>query len=421
MSIVEGTGPGGAAENSDAAGVPGFPIRRTLPGVLPAEYEQDRDRGVGRVRFPTGRLAWIIISHEYARQVLADPRFSGDKLRPDFPRLSPNGLDKLKYFAPFLVNLDGAEHAQARKAVTGEFSTGRVAALRPRIQQAVDSVVDDLLELTTRPVDLVAALSYPTAWRLQELLLGIPVPELAQVRQNTEDLLLRTGNAQEEVAAAAKLHAHLEGVLAWKEDHLGDDLVSHEILRRREQHGTVDRYELASLVQLLTVGGYNTVATMISLGVLAFLTHGEEREAVLREPSRMAFAVDEILRFYSVNDATPLRVALEDVQVGDTLIRAGDSVAVPTLPANRDPGLCPHPHRLDLLRESRTRHIAFGHGPHRCLGYNLAPVQLEVTYSTLFARIPDLALAVDEADLAYKYHSPQAFGPVELPVTWRAA
>lgn len=412
------TGEAGLDEVTGTARLPGFPIRRTLPGVLPPEYEPLRAKGIGRVRLPTGRLAWIIVSHECARLVLADRRFSGDKLRPDFPRLSPNGLDKLKYFAPFLVNMDGSEHAQARKAITGEFSTGRVAALRPRIQQVVDTVIDELLETTTKPVDLVASLSYPAAWRLQELLLGIPVKELATVRQNTEDLLLRTGDEDEEIAAAANLHQHLEGALAWKEEHLGDDLVSHEIRRHREQRGAVDRFELASLVQMLTVGGYNTVATMISLGVLTLLTHAEERKAILKHPEWMPGAVDELLRFHSTNDATPLRVALEDVQIGETLIKAGDSVAVPTLPANSDPVVYPHPHRVDLLRKTRTRHIAFGYGPHRCLGYNLAPVQLEIVYSTLFGRLPNLALAVGEADLSFTYRSPQAFGPIELPVIW---
>jgi pentalenic acid synthase len=369
------------------------------------------------MRLPTGRLGWIVTSYEYARAVLSDPRFSADKLRPEFPRMSPNGLDKLKHFAPFLVNLDGAEHVRAKRSILNEFSPNRVAVLRPRIQHIVDRVVDDIESRPERPVDLVAALSYPTALAVQELLLGVPAADLATVRTNTENLLLRTGTPDEEKAAADALHRHLDGVLAEKEDRLGDDLVSRQILRHRAEYGHVDRYELASLVQLLAVGGYNSSATTTSLGVLALLTHPAELDAVRRDPDLMAGAVDELLRFYSVNDSSPLRLAMSDVRLGGTLIKAGDGVAVPLLPANRDPGLCTDPNRLDLLRRTRTRHIAFGHGPHRCVAHTLVPAQLEIVYLTLFRRLPHLALAVDAEELSYTYRS-QTFGPVELPVTW---
>jgi len=403
--------------DAEMADTPSFPIRRQCPSVLPPEYEPARDKGISRVKLPNGRLAWIITSYENARLVLADPRFSANKMHPDFPKLSPNGLDKLKYFAPFLVNLDGAEHAQARKAIINEFSASRVAALRPRIQHIVDSIVETILEQLAKPVDLVRSLSYPTALQVQELLLGIPADDLATVRQNTEDLLLRTGTKDEEAGAAAKLHQHLDGVLAGKEDRLGDDLVSRQILRHRTEKGHVDRFGLTSLVQLLAVGGYNSAATVTSLGVLTLLTHADQLKVILKDPSRMSGAVDELLRYFSVNDASPLRLALVDVQIGETVIRAGDGVAVPLLPANRDPGMYPDPNDLDLLREPRARHIAFGYGPHRCLAHSLVPAQLEIVFTTLFRRIPDLRLALDEKELSFKYHS-QTFGPAELPVTW---
>jgi cytochrome P450 len=402
---------------TETAELPGFPIRRACPAALPAEYERTRGSGISRMRLPTGKTGWIITSYEYARAVLSDPRFSSDKLNPHFPRMSPNGLEKLKYFAPFLVNQDGMDHARAKRLILNEFSPKRVDELRTRIQHIVDRAIDEIQARPQHPVDLVETLSYPTALAVQELLLGIPAKELATVRQNTENLVFHTGTSHEEQAAAAVLHHHLDGVLAEKEERLGDDLVSRQIMRHRAEYGSVDRYLLTSLVQLLAVGGFHSSATMTSLGVLALLTHPAELAAIRKEPELMAGAVDELLRFYSVNDASPLRLATADVRIGGTLIRAGEGVAVPPLPANRDPELCDDPHRLDLLRRTRTRHIAFGHGPHRCLAPTLVSTQLEIVYATLFRRLPELTLAVDADELSYSYRS-QTFGPDQLPVNW---
>ncbi|GAA3632156.1 cytochrome P450 [Microlunatus ginsengisoli] len=395
-----------------------FPIRRTCPAALPEAYERERPKGISTVRLPTGQTAWIVLSQAYARAVLADSRFSADKLRPDFPKLSAKGLDKLKYFAPFIVNLDGRDHIDVRRSLTAEFSGGRVAQLRPRLEAVTERLVTEIGRDPGRPIDLVARLAYPAAWAFQEVLLGLPVAELSRIRRHTEDLLIRTTSEAEEIEAARVLHEHLAGVLRAKEDDLGDDLVSRQILRHRAEKGRVDHFELASLVQLLTVGGHNSVATMVSLGVLALLTHRDQLAVLLAEPDRWPIAVEELLRFYSVNDATPLRLATADVQLGDTVIRAGDGVAIPLLPPNRDPAVCPDPNALDLLRARSPRHIAFGHGAHRCLGYSLAPVELEVVYRELFAQLPGLRLAVAEDELSFRYHSPQAFGPVELPVSW---
>ncbi|MBO3747335.1 cytochrome P450 [Streptosporangiaceae bacterium NEAU-GS5] len=403
----------------DETALPGFPLRRARPEEIPAEYELMREKGIGRARLPTGQIVWVIANLEYARLVLSDRRFSADKTRADFPKLSARALDKLKHFAPFLPNLDGPEHLQERKSISGYFSGTRLAKMRPRIQQAIDEVVDEIARMPERPVDLVPHLSVAAAWRMQEILLGIPTEELAKVRTYTEELLVRSDTSALEEAAAARLHGHLDGVLAEKENDLGDDLISHRISHYLQKTGRVDRGETASLLHLLTVGNHKTIATLISLGVAELLRNPADRRLLLTEPDRMAGAVSEIVRYYSLNDATPMRVALEDVWVGETLFRAGDGVALPLVLANRDTALCPDANSLDLLREeSGARHIAFGHGPHRCLAHALAPLQLEIVYLTLFRRIPDLRLAIPEEELRFTYHSPQACGPVELPVTW---
>lgn len=195
-------------------------------------------------------------------------------------------------------------------------------------------------------------------------------------------------------------------------------MMSRLIVQEQEKHGEVDWYELAPLMLSNAQGIHNSVSTMISLGVLTLLNHPEQRPTLLAQPDRMTIAVDEMLRYFSVNDGTPMRLATEDMLIGDTLVKAGDGLAVPTLPVNRDPSVCPYPHQLDIMREEPARHLAFGHGPHKCPADRLVPSLLEIVYTTLFERVPTLALAVPEAELTYKYHSIQAFGPAEMPITW---
>ncbi|MEU6092028.1 cytochrome P450 [Streptomyces sp. NPDC047085] len=398
--------------------LPTHPIRRQLPGVLPAEYETLRERGIGQVALPTGKLVWMIVRPEYARIALSDPRFSSDKTDDRFPKLTPDSLKKLKYCAPFMINLDGPEHLEKKKSIIQEFSPAGLARLMPRLRVAVEEKIDAMLGQQTKPVDLVEELAFPIAWRLQEMFLGIPAAELRIMRENVWKLLLGTSTEAEEREAADRLNGHAIEVLKEKANHLGDDMMSRLIVQEREKHGEIDWYEMAPLMLSNAQGIHNSVSTMISLGVLTLLNHPEERPTLLADPDRMTVAVDEMLRYFSVNDGTPMRLATEDVLIGDTLIKAGDGVAVPTLPVNRDPSVCPYPHQLNLMREEPARHMAFGHGPHKCPADRLVPGLLEIVYTTLFDRVPTLALAVPEAELTYKYHSIQAFGPAEMPVTW---
>jgi cytochrome P450 len=398
--------------------LPTHPIRRKLPGELPPEYESLRERGIGQVTLPTGKLAWMVVRPDYARFVLSDPRFSSDKMSDDFPKMTPNSLNKLKYCAPFMINLDGPEHVEQKKPVIQEFSPAGLARLLPRLREAVSDKVDEYLARTDKPVDMVMELAYPIAWRLQEIFLGIPKAEQRKMRDNVWHLLMQTATEEEEKASAARLNQHAEEVLKEKAKNLGDDLMSRLIQRELDEHGEVDWFKLSPLMLSNAQGIHNSTSTMLSLGVLTLLTRPEERATLLAHPDQLRVAIDEMLRFYSVNDGTPMRLAVEDVRIGDTLVKAGDGVVVPTLPVNRDPAVCPYPNHLDLMREKPTRHLTFGHGPHQCPANRLVPELMEIVFTTLFERAPTLALAVPQSELTYKYHSIQAFGPAEMPLTW---
>jgi cytochrome P450 len=140
------------------------------------------------------------------------------------------------------------------------------------------------------------------------------------------------------------------------------------------------------------------------------------REDVRADPARTPAAVEELLRYFSIVDVAVARVATADIEIGDVLIRAGEGVVMLSSAANRDPAAFGHAGELDIGRAER-HHLAFGFGPHQCLGQNLARLELQVVFDTLLRRIPDLRLAVPLDDVPLKDDA-IVYGAYELPVTW---
>ncbi|MGV9779316.1 cytochrome P450 [Streptosporangium sp. NPDC003464] len=155
---------------------------------------------------------------------------------------------------------------------------------------------------------------------------------------------------------------------------------------------------------------------MISLGVVGLLSHPEQLAVVKADPGRTPMAVEELLRYFAIADGVTSRVATEDVKIGGVSIKAGEGVIVSTLSANWDPAAFKDPAELDIERGAR-HHLAFGFGPHQCLGQNLARMELQIVFDTLFRRIPTLRLAAPAEDLPFKTDA-VIYGVHELPVTW---
>jgi cytochrome P450 len=395
-----------------------LPVERGCPFAPPAEYERLREQApISKVRLVSGTEVWWVSGHEEGRAVLADRRFSSDRRKDGFPlfNLDAETLEQLRSQPPLMVGMDGAEHAAARRPVIGEFTVKRLAALRPRIQAIVDRFIDDLLATGHRPVDLVQALSLPVPSLVISELLGVPYTDHDFFQSCTAVAVRRTSSPQDRQRAFAELRAYLDDLITRKEAEPGDDLFSRQIARRR-QEGTLDHTDLVSMAFLLLTAGHETTANMISLGVVGLLTHPEQLALITADPGRTPLAVEELLRYFAIADTVASRVATEDVRIGGVSIKAGEGVIVSGLSANWDPAVFKDPAELDVERGAR-QHLAFGFGPHQCLGQNLARMELQIVFDTLFRRIPTLRLAVPVEDLPFKTDA-VIYGAYELPVTW---
>jgi cytochrome P450 len=392
-----------------------LPAPRTCPFAPPAEYKQLREETpISKVTLPTGNTAWALTRHEDVRTMLTDPRFSSDRTAPGFPALVAGQSQIAAGFKPTMIGMDAPEHGPARRAVLGEFTVKRMRALQPRIQQIVDDCVDAMLA-GPRPVDLVRALSLPVPSLVICEQLGVPYADHEFFQARTSRLISRATALDARITARDELQTYLSDLVTQKEQQPGDDLLGRQIVKRRGE-GTYDRADLVGLAFLLLIAGHETTANMISLGTLALLEHPEDLAALRADPEKTPDAIEELLRYFTIVDSATSRVAKADVEIGGVLIKAGEGVLVLGNAANHDSEVFDNPDELDIERGAR-HHVAFGFGAHQCLGQNLARMELQIVFDTLFRRIPGLKLGAPIADMPFKDDS-GIYGMYEFPVTW---
>lgn len=395
-----------------------FPVERGCPFSTPSEYEQIREHSpLAKVRLTTGREAWWIAGHELGRAVLADRRFSSDRRRDNFPFVStdPETRKQLQDQPISMIGMDGAEHAQERRALMGEFTVRRMAGLRPRIQQIVDQHIDEMLSSDQRTADLVEALSLPVPSLVICELLGVPYADHDFFQARSGPLIRHTTPTEVRLRIQKELNTYLGALIDRKVADPTDDLLSRQIAKHHAA-GTFDRTSLVSMAFLLLIAGHETTANMISLGVVGLLQHPDQLAMIKEDPEKTAPAVEELLRYFTIADTVTARVATEDVQLGGTTINAGDGVVISGLAADHDPKVFTDPDRLDLERGAR-HHVAFGFGPHQCIGQTLARMELQIVFDTLFRRIPTLRLAAPLDDIPFKSDA-FVYGAERLPVAW---
>ncbi|AVT41182.1 cytochrome P450 [Plantactinospora sp. BB1] len=388
---------------------PVLPLKRSCPYAPPAEHLRlQQQEPVARVTLPDGSTAWALSRLEDIRTMLTDPRFSSDRQRDGYP-LQPPGRPRAADERPVLIGLDPPEHGEARRAVVGEFTIKRMNAMRPRIQQIVDDCLDAVLA-GPRPTDLVPTLALPVPSLVICELLGVPYTDHDFFQSRSANLLRRSTPAQERFAAAQEIREYMATLIAEKAKTPGDDLLSRQLGKG------ADHQELAGLGFLLLLAGHETTGNMISLGTMTLLERPEALAALKRDPAVTPQIVEELLRYFTIAEYVTSRIAVEDVEIGGVLIRAGEGVITLANAANRDPAAFTDGDTFDIDRGAR-HHIAFGFGAHQCLGQNLARVELQIVFDTLFARIPDLRLAVPADKLSFKDDS-TVYGLHSLPVTW---
>ncbi|WP_055522416.1 cytochrome P450, partial [Streptomyces ossamyceticus] len=314
-----------------------------------------------------------------------------------------------------ITNTDAPEHTRLRRSVNAPFLVKRIEAMRPAVQRIVDDLIDEMLA-GPNPADLLTALALPVPSLVIAELLGVPYEDHELFQENSNRVLDSSLTADEAAEAGRALSTYVGTLFQRKLAEPGDDVLSE--MGAKVRAGEMAPQEAISMGVAMLIAGHETTATMISLGTLALFEHPDQL-ALLRESDDPKFvngAVDELLRHLSIVHSGLRRVAKDDIEIGGQTIRQGDGLLFDLQAANWDPEAFPESERLDLTRPAR-QHNAFGYGPHQCLGQNLARLELQVVYSTLYRRVPTLRPAAPIDRLTFN-HTGTAYGVGCLPVTW---
>jgi hypothetical protein len=387
-----------------------MPRNRGCPFEPPPTYAQLRDEApVAPIHMWNGNPAWLITRFDDVRAVLRDPRFSADSGKPGFPEYTP-GLAELS--RGWLTQMDAPEHTRLRKLVTPEFSVKRMEAMRPRIAEIIDQLIDEMLD-QPQPYDFVSFTLKVPSMVICEFL-GAPYDDHDLVFETVRRCFNHNTPRDEARSAATAFIEYMDRLATSKEREPADDVLGR--LAMHVQSGDLTHEELVDMAAFLVIAGFDTTGNTIALGTVALLEHPEQLADLVADPALVPDAVEEILRYTSIMQGGRRRAAVADVEVAGQLIHAGEGVVASQDSASRDGGAFPYPTRFDLRRKAR-HHVAFGFGPHACAGASLARVELQAVFSRLFGRIPTLQLAVPVEELRFKEDS-QIYGLYECPISW---
>ncbi len=390
-----------------------FPTARERPFDPPDELGRwQEETPVRRMTYPDGHEGWVVTGYAEARAILADPRFSTrpELLHSPFPQrpIRQEDLDRLP--PGFFIRMDPPDHTRFRKLLTGQFTVRRMKLLEPRIAEIVADHLDTM-ERMGPPVDLVSSFALPIPSLVICELLGVPYGDRERFQRDSATLLNLETPVEESRAALDDLFDYLHDLVLRKKREPEDDLLSGLI----SADELTDR-EIAGMGLLLLIAGHETTANMLGLGTFALLTTPAQLAVMRDDPDSVENAVEELMRYLTVIHFGLIRAALEDVEIGDHLIHAGDSVLLSVPLANRDPERFADPTVLDVTRSAHG-HLAFGHGVHQCLGQQLARAEMRIAYPALLRRFPGLRLAVPPEEVPMRT-AMAIYGVHRLPVAW---
>lgn len=435
-------------------------VRRSEPVRLPAEREWlnlsselnelRATRPLSRFRFPDGRAGWLVTNQELARAVLGDHRFTrlGAQSLPPEPtaahifhaiRSDPAFPDALRALVdryrgdgrladafrdpgimravhecplsslPFFLK-DAPAHTRVRRALAGYFTVRQAGEYRPRIKQIVADCLDEMERLGP-PVDLVETFARSVPSLVACEMFGVPESDRGVFERLTGLALSRDSNIEDILKTNEEFRAFIGQIVARKRTQPAADLFS-ELLRS----GKLTDEELVATSVSVLQAAHSAIARTLAFSVFTLLRDRDRWNALRTRSGSIDQIVEELLR-YTIAAQLSVRMALEDVELGGTVIKAFETIAISFSAANRDPQVFTEPDHLDLTRQEAAMHLTFSYGIHQCLGQHVARLELQVALTDLADRFPTLDFAAPVEEIPW--HSDRdIYAPQRLPVTW---
>jgi cytochrome P450 len=385
-----------------------WPLHRDGPDPVTRVGEVRDREPVHKLTSFLGLTIWLVTGEREVRQVLADTSSYSNDIRPFMGRkgsTTDGDIGGLGFTDP-------PEHTRLRKLLTPEFTMRRLERLRPKITEIVARQLDELEAQAAAGdgvVDLVPAFAFPIPFLVICELLGLP--------DEDRDTFRELGSARFDVSyggtgvfgAVSDSRRFLMEATRKQRSNPGDGLIGQII---REHGDDINDFDLGGLADGVFTGGLETSASMLALGTAVLLDHPDDYARVGSDVTAVDRTVEELLRYLTVVQIAFPRFPKHDVELGGHRIAHGDVIICQLAGANRDGRLGEMMDAFDPSRPIST-HLAFGHGFHRCVGAELARMELRTAFPALARRFPDLTLATDR--LAYRELS-IVYGVESVPV-----
>jgi cytochrome P450 len=364
-----------------------------------------------RARFPWFRNEfgpgfWTVVNYEGILQIMQSPEiFSNSVVVAHEPNPPYKWIPEM---------LDGDEHKQWRRQLGPLFAPGAVERLDATVRQRAIELIDALVDRGSADFMAEFAQRFPTTIFLE--LMGLPVDELDQFLAWEHDILHAGGSdedrLQKQIAAMMAVMGRFSTVIAERREQPRDDIVSKALEYEIDGKPVTDE-DLLSFCLLMFMAGLDTVSVTLGWTFLHLARNDDDRQRIVDDPDLIPSAVEEFLRAFAI--VVPARKVMKDVEVQGCPMKAGDMVSIPLNAATRDDAAFPNAATVDITRKPNN-HIAFGAGPHRCLGSHLARRELKIALEEWHKRIPHYRVA-ENADLV---ETGGQLGLEALPLEWEA-
>lgn len=367
-------------------------------------YAQLRDQApVFPVKLPTRQRAWLITRYDDVLNALKDERLAKDPRRA----MTPEQLKKLPWvpsmFKPLernMLDLDSPDHTRLRALVHKAFTPRLIEQMRDQIQALTDELLDKAEQ--NGGMDLIADFALPLPLTMIGRILGVPAQDNPKFHRWTKTLI--SGGASRNlfvlIPSVMRFMGYMKKLIKERRANPTDDLIT-ALVQAKDGSDQLSEDEILAMIFLLLIAGHETTVNLIGSGSLALLEHPDQLALLRNEPSLIKTAIEELVRFVCPVEMATERYTREALTIAETTIPRGELVMAVIGSANRDPNYFDNPDELDITR-TNNKHLAFGHGPHYCLGASLARLEGQIAINTLVQRMPNLRLNIAQDQIRWR-------------------